>query len=103
MTAQSVTAKLKLAARPPRIPVPKLAATHTPSMRRPLAPIGAGRLSTGVTRALRLPIEQPPLQKTYARFEAPAEGQTANPMPRYMFRPNLPTAAPQPDPFGIRK
>lgn len=81
---QTVDSRLRLAARPPRIPVPRLAATRPASTRRPMAPLLASRHEAPHIKPT--PHAWPPPQ-LYPRYEAAAIGAKRNPLPRYMFRP----------------
>lgn len=82
--AQTVPAHLRLQARTPLVPVPRLAATRPASIRRPSAPLLASRSQAPPMRAIPH-APQPPV--LYPRYEGAAIGATRNPLPRYMFRP----------------
>lgn len=81
---QTVESRIRLAARPPRIPTPRLAATRPASTRRPMAPLQASRYEPQPMRPVPHAVDPPQL---YPRYEAAAIGATRNPLPRYMFRP----------------
>lgn len=84
--AQNIPGHLRRAARVPRTPVARLAATRPASTLRPMAPLLASRHEAPKPHYPHMQ----PAPILFPRYEAPAVGERHNPLPRYLFKPQRP-------------